>query len=61
MIVPHITTAEGAAEILDEAEADVLPRLPIAAEAREVLLVEEVEPDAARWRIHTRLPLRAVQ
>jgi 2'-5' RNA ligase len=59
-IVPHLTAAEGGAEILSEAEADLLPTLPIGAEAREVLLIEEVEPDSARWQTRAQLPLRAV-
>ncbi len=55
--VPHLTAAEGDDEILSKAEADILPSLPIEAEAREVLLIEEVEPDSARWRERARLPL----
>lgn len=55
-IVPHLTTAEGADAILSEAEADVLPSLPISAEASEALLIEEVEPDSARWRTRAPLP-----
>jgi 2'-5' RNA ligase len=56
-IVPHLTVAEGDTEILDEAEEDVLRALPIAAEATGVLLLEEVEPDSARWVSRARLPL----
>ena len=56
-IVPHLTVAEGDDETLSEAEADIRPSLPIRAEAREVLLIEEVEPDSARWRERARLPL----
>jgi 2'-5' RNA ligase len=55
-VVPHLTAAEGDAEVLAEAEKDVLQWLPIAAEAHEVLLAEEVEPDSGRWR--TRASLR---
>jgi 2'-5' RNA ligase len=55
-VVPHLTTAEGDAEVLAEAERDVLQWLPIVAEAHEVLLAEEVEPNSARWR--TRASLR---
>ena len=55
-VVPHLTAAEGDAEVLAEAEKDVLQWLPIVAEAHEVLLAEEVEPDSARWR--TRASLR---
>jgi 2'-5' RNA ligase len=56
-VVPHLTTAEGDAEVLAEAEKDVLQWLPIVAEAHEVLLAEEVEPDSARWRTRARLRL----
>jgi len=59
-IVPHLTTAEGDDETLSAAEAHVSLSLPIAAEATEVLLIEEIEPDSARWETRTRLPLRAV-
>lgn len=56
-IVPHVTAAEGGTEVLNEAEADVRRALPIAAEATEVLLLEEVERDSARWKTRARLPL----
>jgi 2'-5' RNA ligase len=55
-IVPHLTTAEGNDETLSEAEADIRSSLPIAAEANEVLLIEEVEPDSVRWRTRAHLP-----
>jgi hypothetical protein len=54
-IVPHLTTAEGTTAILSEAGADILPSL-ISAEASEALLIEEVEPDSARWRTRAPLP-----
>ena len=57
-IVPHLTVAEGDAEILSEAEADILLSLPIRAQAREVLLIEEVEPDSTRWRERAQLSFR---
>ena len=56
-IVPHLTAAEGAPAVLSRAERDIRQRLPIAAEANEVVLLEEIEPDLARWRTHSRLPL----
>lgn len=56
-IVPHLTAAEGDSELLDEAEADIQPSLPIPAEAHDVLVLEETEPNLARWRIRARLPL----
>lgn len=56
-IVPHLTAAEGEAAVLDRAAADIEPTLPIPAVAREVTLLEEVEPALARWRSRARLPL----
>ncbi len=55
-IVPHLTVAQGSGAVLDEAEAGVRPHLPIRAEAREALLLEEVEPSRRRWRIRAHLP-----
>jgi hypothetical protein len=42
---------------MDEAEADVERSLPIESVAREVILLEEVEPDWGRWKARARLPL----
>jgi 2'-5' RNA ligase len=56
-IVPHLTAAEGEPAVLGRAERDVRQWLPIDAEAREILLLEELDPDLVRWRVHTRLPL----
>jgi hypothetical protein len=56
-IVPHVTVAEGVPELLDEAERDIRETLPIVAVADEVTLLEEVEPDLARWRTRARIPL----
>jgi hypothetical protein len=56
-IVPHLTAAEGDPELLNEAERAILPSLPISAEAHEVVLLEEVEPNLARWRTRARIPL----
>lgn len=56
-IVPHLTAAEGGPELLNEAERGIRPFLPIPAEAHEVVLLEEVEPNLARWRTRARIPL----
>jgi 2'-5' RNA ligase superfamily len=48
-MTPHLTVAWG--HLLDEAEADLRPRLPIRARAKEVLLLGEVEP--GRWEPQT--------
>jgi len=56
-VVPHLTVAHGDAALLDEAEADVERHLPIRSEAREVLLLEEMEPCWGRWEVRARLAL----
>ena len=58
-VVPHLTAAEGKPAVLSRAERDIRRWLPIAAEAREIVLLEELDPDLARWRTHSRLPLGA--
>ena len=56
-IVPHLTAAEGEHAVLGRAEGEIRRFLPIPAEAREVVLLVEVDPELARWRTHSRLPL----
>ena len=56
-VVPHLTVAAGDPETLDEAEADIRRALPITTHATEVVLLEELEPDAARWRTRASLLL----
>ena len=56
-VVPDLTVAEGDSRTLSDAEADVVPALPMSAEARGVLFIEEVEPNSARWQTRARLPL----
>ena len=56
-IVPHLTAAEGEHSVHARAEGEIRQLLPIPAEAREVVLLEEVNPELARWRTHSRLPL----
>jgi hypothetical protein len=58
-IVPHLTCATGAGELLDRVEADIRPHLPIAARVAEALLIEEVEPGSNRWRTRERFRLGA--
>ena len=54
-VVPHLTVAQGDADALAKAEADVRPSLPLAAEAHEVVLLAERAPDA--WEPIARLAL----
>src|SRR5262245_48476896 len=56
-IVPHLTVAHGDEELLTEAEAGLEPFLPIQTRVREVLLMEEIEPDWGAWRSRARLAL----
>ena len=56
-VVPHLTAAEGEPAVLGRAEGEIRPYLPIGAEAREIVLLEELDPELARWRTHSRLPL----
>ncbi len=55
--VPHLTVAQGESKLLDAAEAAVRPFLPLRAEARELLLLAEAEPDWRRWEQRARMPL----
>ena len=54
-VIPHVTAAEGENEILDAAEAGITPALPTAAEAHEVVLLEET--DMRRWQSRAVFPL----
>lgn len=56
-VIPHLSAAEGDADTLDRAEADVVSRLPIRARATEVVLLEEIEPCSARWEARARFRL----
>lgn len=58
-IIPHLAIAHGDAALLEEAEAEVEPKLPISAAAHEALLFEELEPEWVRWGVRARFPLRA--
>jgi 2'-5' RNA ligase len=50
-VIPHLTVAQGDDELLDRAEEEVTPALPIAAEIGEALLLEQ---DGLRWRVRDR-------
>jgi hypothetical protein len=60
-IVPHLTVAQGEPELLDLAEADVAPKLPLTARAAEVLLLEEVRSFWQEWRTRGSFPLGAAR
>jgi 2'-5' RNA ligase len=53
----HLTVAQGEDAVLDEAEREILPQLPLRARVREALLLVEVEPGHGRWEIGVHLPL----
>lgn len=54
-VIPHLTVAKGDETIQDELDAALAPHLPIVAEVREVMLLEE-QPDG-HWRTRERFPL----
>lgn len=56
-IVPHVTVAQGEGALLDLAEADVAPKLPLTTRATEVLLLEERRPFWQEWATRERFPL----
>jgi 2'-5' RNA ligase len=56
-IVPHLTAAQGETELLDAAEADIAPRLPLVARASEVTLLVEVERFGELWEPRATFPL----
>jgi 2'-5' RNA ligase len=56
-VIPHLTVTSGDASVRDELEAALTGHLPVQAEAREVVLLEE-QPDE-HWRTRERFPLNA--
>ena len=56
-VIPHLTVAHGAGEdLLNNIEADVLSRLPLATRLAEACLYVF---DGERWRLRARLPFYA--
>jgi 2'-5' RNA ligase len=56
-VIPHLTVGEGDAAFQDEVEAALTPHLPLNAEAREVVLLEEDE--SGYWRTRERFALES--
>jgi hypothetical protein len=56
-VIPHLTVAEGGADLQDEVEAALTAHLPIGAHTREVTLIEELP--SGRWQTRERFPLGA--
>jgi 2'-5' RNA ligase len=54
-VIPHLTVAAGDATRRDELDAALAPHLPVQAEAREVVLLEEQRNE--HWRTRERFPL----
>ena len=59
-VIPHLTVAYGDDALLAEVGANVTPKLPIAANVTEAVLLEELEPDVL-WRERARFPLRSTR
>ena len=56
-VVPHLTVAHGGPDVLDRAAKVIDPALPLQATVREIVLLEEVEPDWGRWATRAIFPL----
>jgi 2'-5' RNA ligase len=56
-VIPHLTVTEGDASLRAELDADLTPHLPVHAEARDVVLLEE-QADG-HWRARERFLLSA--
>jgi 2'-5' RNA ligase superfamily protein len=54
-VIPHLTVGEGDAAFQDEVDAALTPHLPIAAEVREVVLLEERAD--GHWKTRESFPL----
>jgi 2'-5' RNA ligase len=54
-VIPHLSVAVGDATLQDQVDHALTPHLPVAADVREVVLLEE-QPDR-RWRTRERFPL----
>ena len=54
-VIPHLTVSSGKASLRDDLDAALTPHLPMEAEAREIVLLEE-QPDG-HWRTRERFPL----
>ena len=57
VVIPHLTVAEGGADLQDEVDAALTPSLPLECEAREVTLLRE--DSSGLWHQSERFPLRA--
>jgi 2'-5' RNA ligase len=56
-IVPHLTVAQGEPELLDAAEREIAPRLPLTSRATEVTLLETKERFGQQWGVKASFPL----
>jgi 2'-5' RNA ligase len=58
-VIPHLTVAEGGAELQDEVDAALTPALPIEAEARSVSLL--LEDESGWWNPGERYPFAGIE
>jgi 2'-5' RNA ligase superfamily len=56
-VVPHLTVAEGSAELMDEAESEIQPVLPIRASCESALLLVETDERPTHWSAMARFAL----
>jgi 2'-5' RNA ligase len=55
-VVPHLTAAQGEPDLLDLAEAEIAPKLPLVGRASEVTLLVEAERFGELWERHATFP-----
>lgn len=55
-VVPHLTAAQGEQALLDAAEAEIAPKLPLVARASEVTLLVEAERFGEWWEPRATFP-----
>ena len=56
-VVPHLTVAEGGAAVMDAAESEIEPLLPIHASCESAALLVETHASPTHWSTRVRLPL----
>jgi len=60
-VVPHLTVAEGSAEIMDAAENEITPLLPMRASCESAALLVETRARPTCWSAQVRLPLKVAR
>jgi 2'-5' RNA ligase len=57
-VVPHLTVAEGSAEVMEAAESEIEPLLPVHASCESAVLLVETHTTPTHWSNRVQLPLK---